>query len=73
MVDIGSDTLIGVNEADYKPPFPLTAKFNKHVKVDPPQLSPADIKKLEAAMIRKAPRHEIAGMRHRRCHGQNGS
>jgi arylsulfatase len=49
--DIGSDTLTGVNDADYKPPFPLTAKFNKlTIKVDRPQLSPADIKKLEAAM-----------------------
>jgi arylsulfatase A-like enzyme len=49
--DIGSDTLTGVNDADYKPPFPLTAKFNKlTIKVDRPQLSPADIKKLESAM-----------------------
>ena len=49
--DIGSDTLTGVNDADYQPPFPLTAKLNKlTIKVDRPQLSPADIKKLEAAM-----------------------
>ena len=53
--DIGSDTLTGVNDADYKPPFPLTAKFNKlTIKVDRPQLSPEDIKKLEAAMKEKA-------------------
>jgi arylsulfatase A-like enzyme len=53
--DIGSDTLTGVNDADYKPPFPLTAKFNKlTIKVDRPQLSPADIKKLQAAMREKA-------------------
>jgi arylsulfatase A-like enzyme len=53
--DIGSDTLTGVNDADYKPPFALTAKLNKlTIKVDRPQLSPADIKKLEAAMIEKA-------------------
>jgi len=53
--DIGSDTLTGVNDADYKPPFPLTAKLNKlTIKVDRPQLSPADIKKLEAAMLEKA-------------------
>ena len=45
--DIGSDTLTGVNDADYKPPFPLTAKLNKlTIKVDRPQLSPEDIKKL---------------------------
>ena len=49
--DIGSDTLTGVNDADYKPPFALTAKLNKlTIKVDRPQLSPADIQKLEAAM-----------------------
>jgi len=49
--DIGSDTLTGVNDADYQPPFPLTAKLNKlSIKVERPQLSPADIQKLEAAM-----------------------
>jgi arylsulfatase len=48
--DIGSDTLTGVNDEDYKPPFPLTAKLNKlTIKVDRPTLSPADIKKLEGA------------------------
>jgi arylsulfatase len=48
--DIGSDTLTGVNDEDYQPPFPLTAKLNKlTIEVDRPQLSPADIKKLEAA------------------------
>jgi arylsulfatase A-like enzyme len=48
--DIGSDTLTGVNDADYQPPFPLTAKLNKlTVKVDRPQLSPADIQKFEQA------------------------
>ena len=53
--DIGSDTLTGVNDADYKPPFPLTAKLNKlTLKIDRPQLSPADIKTLEAAMLSKA-------------------
>jgi arylsulfatase len=49
--DIGSDTLTGVNDADYKPPFPLTAKLNKlTIKIDRPQLSPEDIKKLEEGM-----------------------
>jgi arylsulfatase len=48
--DIGSDTLTGVNDADYKPPFKLTAKLNKlTIKVDRPKLSPEDIKKLEEA------------------------
>jgi arylsulfatase len=47
--DIGSDTLTGVNDADYRPPFAFTGKLNKlTVKVDRPQLSPEDIKKLEA-------------------------
>ena len=44
-----------MNDANYKPPFPLTAKFNKlTIRVDHPQLSPADIKKLQAAMTVKA-------------------
>jgi arylsulfatase len=53
--DVGSDTLTGVNDADYKPPFPLTAKLNKlTVKLDRPQLSKAEIAKLEAMMKEKA-------------------
>jgi len=49
--DIGSDTLTGVNDADYLPPFALTAKLNKlTIKVNRPKLSPEDIKKLEEAM-----------------------
>ena len=53
--DIGSDTLTGVNDADYQPPFTLTAKLNKlTIKVDRPQLSPQDIQKLQAGMIEKA-------------------
>ncbi|AXA41702.1 arylsulfatase [Rhizobium leguminosarum] len=48
--DIGSDTLTGVNDADYLPPFALTAKLNKlTLKVNRPTLSEADIKKLENA------------------------
>jgi arylsulfatase len=47
--DIGSDTLTGVNDADYRPPFTLTAKLEKlTVKVVRPTLSQADIQKLEA-------------------------
>jgi arylsulfatase len=53
--DIGSDTLTGVNDADYQPPFPLTAKLNKlTIKVDRPKLSPEDIKKLDAARMSAA-------------------
>ncbi|MGE5768987.1 MAG: arylsulfatase [Betaproteobacteria bacterium] len=49
--DVGSDTLTGVNDADYQPPFALTAELNKlTIKVDRPKLSPEDIQKLEAAM-----------------------
>jgi hypothetical protein len=48
--DVGSDTLTGVNDADYKPPFALTAKLNKlTVKV-----GPADIRRLETTMREKA-------------------
>jgi arylsulfatase A-like enzyme len=53
--DIGSDTLTGVNDADYQPPFALTAKLNQlTIKIDRPQLSKADIAKFEAAMKAKA-------------------
>jgi arylsulfatase len=48
--DIGSDTLTGVNDADYQPPFALTAKLNRlTVKLDRPTLTPEDIRKLQAA------------------------
>ena len=48
--DIGSDTETGVNDADYKPPFAFTGKLNKlTLRLDRPQLSPADIEKLQAA------------------------
>ncbi|MCW5737168.1 MAG: arylsulfatase [Enhydrobacter sp.] len=48
--DIGSDTLTGVNDMDYKPPFPLGAKLDKlTIKVDRPTLSPDDIRRLTEA------------------------
>jgi len=48
--DIGSDTLTGVNDADYTPPFKLTARLDKlTIKVDRPVLSQADIDKLKTA------------------------
>lgn len=48
--DVGSDTLTGVNDADYQPPFALTAKLNKlTLKVDRPVLSEDDIKKFQEA------------------------
>jgi hypothetical protein len=46
----GSDTLTGVNDEDYKPTFPLTAKLNKlTIKVDRPKLTKEDITRLENA------------------------
>ena len=53
--DIGSDTITGVNDKDYLPPFPLTAKLNKlTIKIDRPQLSPEEIEKLEEGMKKAA-------------------
>ena len=53
--DIGSDTLTGIDDADYLPPFPLTAKLDKlTIQIDRPRLSPRDIEKLEAAMKQAA-------------------
>ena len=52
--DVGSDTLTGVNDADYLPPFTFTGQLNKlTVKLDRPQLSPDDIAKMKAAMLQK--------------------
>jgi arylsulfatase len=49
-LDIGSDTLTGVNDEDYQPPFAFTGKLNKvTLSIARPQLTPEDIKKLEAA------------------------
>jgi arylsulfatase A-like enzyme len=61
--DIGSDTLTGVNDADYQPPFPLTAKLNKlTIKVDRPKLTEEDIKNLEksqATAVDGSPIHHL--------------
>lgn len=49
-LDVGSDTLTGVNDADYQPPFAFTGKLNKvTLTIDRPKLSPEDIKKLQEA------------------------
>ncbi|QDT07282.1 Arylsulfatase [Rubripirellula lacrimiformis] len=49
--DIGSDTLTGVNDADYQPPFTFTGKLDKlTVDIDRPKLSAEDIKTLEEGM-----------------------
>ena len=61
--DIGSDTLTGVNDADYKPPFTFTGKLNKlTIKVDRPKLTQEDIKKLqntEATALDGKPLHQL--------------
>ncbi len=52
--DIGSDTLTGVNDADYQPPFTLTAQLDKlTINIDRPQLSPEDIKKLKSRRLKR--------------------
>jgi arylsulfatase len=48
--DIGSDTLTGVNDADYKPPFTFTGKLNRlAIQVDRPKLTAEDEKRLMEA------------------------
>ena len=49
-LDVGSDTLTGVNDADYQTPFVFTGKIDKiTLTIDRPKLSPEDVKKLEQA------------------------
>ncbi|MGD8932918.1 MAG: arylsulfatase, partial [Chromatiales bacterium] len=61
--DIGSDTLTGVNDEDYQPPFPLTAKLDKlTIKVDRPKLTEEEIKKLQntqAIAVDGSPIHHL--------------
>ena len=53
-LDVGSDTLTGVNDADYQPPFTFTGKIEKiTLTIDRPKLTPEDIKKLQAAQSEK--------------------
>ena len=53
-LDIGSDTLTGVNDADYQTPFAFTGKIDKiTLTVDRPKLTPEDEKKLAAAQRAK--------------------
>jgi len=55
-LDIGSDTLTGVNDADYQPPFAFTGTIDKiTLTIDRPQLTKEDEQKLmEAARAQKA-------------------
>jgi len=51
--DIGSDTETGVYDTDYSPPFTFTGTLNKlTVKMDRPQLTPADIQKIKDAQMK---------------------
>lgn len=48
--DVGADTGTPVDDKDYQVPFRFTGKLNKlTIKVEPPVLTPEDIKKLKAA------------------------
>ncbi len=48
--DIGSDTGTPIDDRDYKVPFKFTGTIDKlTISVEPPKLTPDDIKKLEAA------------------------
>ena len=48
--NVGADTGTPVDDRDYQVPFKFTGKLHKlTLKVEPPQLTPEDIKKLEAA------------------------
>jgi arylsulfatase len=49
-LDIGSDTLTGVDDRDYQPPFAFTGKLNRvTLTIDRPKLTPEDEKKLMQA------------------------
>jgi arylsulfatase len=49
-LDVGSDTLTGVDDRDYQPPFAFTGKINKiTLTIDRPKLTPEDEKKLMQA------------------------
>ncbi|HME32983.1 MAG TPA: hypothetical protein VKG65_09555, partial [Terriglobales bacterium] len=48
--DVGADTGTPVDDQDYQVPFTFTGKLNKlTLTIDRPELSPADIQKLQAA------------------------
>jgi arylsulfatase len=49
-LDVGSDTLTGVNDADYQPPFAFNGKIERiTLTVDRPKLTPEDEKRLQEA------------------------
>lgn len=49
--DVGADTLTGVDDKDYQPPFKFTGELTKlTLTINRPKLTPADIKQLQKAM-----------------------
>jgi len=53
-LDVGSDTGTPVDDKDYQVPFAFTGKIIKlTLTIDRPQLTPEDIRKLQAAMGEK--------------------
>ena len=49
-LDIGSDTLTGVNDRDYQPPFAFNGKIEKiTLTIDRPKLTAEDEKRLSEA------------------------
>ncbi len=57
--DVGADTLTGVDDRDYQPPFKFTGKLDKlTLTIERPKLTPADIKQLEAAQAKAEDRAE---------------
>jgi arylsulfatase len=49
-LDVGSDTGTPVDDGDYQVPFRFTGKLQKvTLAIDRPQLTPEDVKKLQAA------------------------
>ena len=50
LLDIGSDTLTGVNDQDYQPPFAFNGKIEKiTLTIDRPKLTAEDEKQLMEA------------------------
>jgi arylsulfatase len=51
--DIGADTGTPVDDRDYQPPFRFTGRINRlSISLAPPELTPADLKRLEEAYRR---------------------
>jgi arylsulfatase len=51
--DVGLDTRTGINDKDYQVPFAFNGRIDKlTVKLGPPQMLPAEQKKMAAAVAR---------------------